>query len=721
MAAKPRPTLTIKKAADKIMIDGLLNETSWSNAEIAKEFHQNFPYDTSYAVTRTSVRVTYDSDNLYIAAICYDSLQGDFVIQSLKQDFSYPISDAFAVFIDPFNDKINGFSFAVNPMGVQREGLLEGGAGFGVTTAWDNKWYSKVVREKGRWVVEMAIPFKSIRFKPDITTWGINFSRNDLKRNENSSWAAVPRNFNIASLAFTGELHWDAPPQKAGANVSLIPYGIGSITKDYASKATNEYGYNVGGDAKVAISSSLNLDLTVNPDFSQVEVDRQQTNLSRFSLFFPERRQFFIENSDLFGQFGFRQIRPFFSRQIGLYNGQSVPIIAGARLSGKLDKYWRIGALNIQTAGNEFISGEDTTRLDGQNYSVAVVQRQVLKRSNITGIFVNRQRFDGKRFDGSDFNRIAGLQFEFASMNNKWRGKVFYQHSFNPGNRVDNITHATWMMYNSQNLFWMWNHEYVGQGFIADVGFVPRNRIFNPEKGEYEQLNYWRWEPFVNYKFYPKGSVINQHSPGIYVSHYNDDEFETTEYIYQLNYKVVFQNSTVVEAKANRQFTKLFYDRDVTFSGGTPIPAGGYTNHGGLVKFTSNKRRKFTYNLSADYASYFNGTKIAYGGAVSYRLQPWGTFSLSYLRNEIRLPEPSSDAYISLIGPKIELSFTKSIFFTTFFQYNTQIDNFNINSRLQWRFKPMSDLFIVYTDNYDSNLGIKNRAIVLKLNYWLTL
>ena len=432
---KPKPFLIIKKANGKIIIDGELNEPDWSRelgTNVAKKFFQNQPYDTSYAETKTEVRVTYDNDFLYIGAICFDSIPGDYIIQSLKRDFSYPVSDAFAVYIAPFNDKVNGFSFAVNPLGVQREGLISGGGPFGVTTSWDNKWRSKVVRYDNKWIVEMAIPFKTLRYKEGVNIWGINFSRNNLKRNENSSWSPVPRNFNIASLAYTGDLIFDEPPKKAGANISLIPYAIGGINRDYLADNITHANVNTGLDAKIAVTSSLNLDITINPDYSQVEVDRQIINLTRFSLFFPEKRQFFIENSDLFSEFGFRQIRPFFSRNIGLFEGQIVPIIAGARISGNINKDWRIGLMNMQTA-------RDTTLgLNPQNYTVAAFQRMLFGRSNIAGIFVNRQGLTDTEINYTDYNRILGLDFNLRSNNNQWLGKAFYHHSFTPQFKSDN-------------------------------------------------------------------------------------------------------------------------------------------------------------------------------------------------------------------------------------------------------------------------------------------
>ena len=202
--------ISIFKTSEKINIDGELKEDVWSKCDQASDFWQNFPFDTSIAITKTVAMITYDEKNIYVAAICYDSLPGNYIIQSLKRDFAYPVSDAFVVTIDPFADKQNGFSFGVNPYGVQREGLVSNGGDQGATINWDNKWFSEVKRFKDKWIVEMAIPFKSIRFKNDLKDWRINFSRNDLKRNENSTWNKVPRQFNVSSLAYTGTLHIDS-------------------------------------------------------------------------------------------------------------------------------------------------------------------------------------------------------------------------------------------------------------------------------------------------------------------------------------------------------------------------------------------------------------------------------------------------------------------------------------------------------------------------------
>ena len=235
--------------------------------------------------------------------------------------------------------------------------------------------------DENQWIGEMAIPFKSIRYKSGSKEWGINFSRLDLKANEKSAWAPVPRQFPSVSLAYTGVLVWDEAPPIQKNNISLIPYVLGYADEE---KST----FKIGGDAKFSLTPSLNLDLTINPDFSQADVDQQVTNLDRFELFFPERRQFFIENADLFANFGYSTIRPFFSRRIGL----GTPIQAGARLSGNIDNNWRVGLMNIQTQENEDIG------LPQQNFSVFTLQRKVQARSNINLMLVNKESFKDSDF-----------------------------------------------------------------------------------------------------------------------------------------------------------------------------------------------------------------------------------------------------------------------------------------------------------------------------------
>ena len=373
--------LTIRKTVDKIKIDGDLDELSWKSADVAKDFFMITPVDTEKATQFSEARVSFDENFFYIAIIFFNNtVKGNYVVESLKRDFSFGKNDNFLVAIDPFINQTTGFAFGLNAYGAQWDGTMYDGRR--VDLNWDTKWYSKVKFDEDKWICEIGIPFKSIRYNENNSIWGINFSRLDLKASEKSSWAPVPRQFPSVSLAYTGSLVWEDPPPKQVNNISLIPYGASNSS--IINEKTNKNNIKVGGDLKYNLTSALNLDVTLNPDFSQAEIDRQVTNLDRFELFFPERRQFFLENADLFSNFGYQTIRPFFSRRIGL----NVPIIGGVRISGNLDEKWRLGLMTIQTQKDE------NSSLSANNFSVLSLQKKVFDRSNLNLIYVNKQELN---------------------------------------------------------------------------------------------------------------------------------------------------------------------------------------------------------------------------------------------------------------------------------------------------------------------------------------
>lgn len=690
--------LQIKKSTDQITVDGALNEESWKSADVAKDFFRVLPMDTGYAETKTEVMMTYDDKNIYMAIICWDSLPGDNIIASLRRDFEFGLNDNFLAFIDPFQDKTNGFSFGSSAAGAQWDGLQSNGGQVGLE--WDNKWGSELVKEDGRHIHEFGIPFKTVRYKKGIDRWGINFSRLDIKRNEKSSWAPVPRQFSTASLAFTGSLEWDQPPPPPGTNISLIPYVKGQGLKDHEAGSDTKYEFDGGFDAKIGITSSLNLDLTVNPDFSQVEIDEQVTNLSRFELFFPEKRQFFLENSDLFANFGHRDIRPFFSRRIGLES----PIIAGTRLSGRINKDWRIGLMDVAT------SRVDSTNFPGQNYLVAAVQRRVFSRSNLAFMFVNRDALDSHPEDTlhNHWNRVAGLDFNLFTDDNLWAGKVFIHASATPDKQ--DIAHALALEYNGQNLGFQWEHEYVGEDFVADVGFVPRT-------------GYYRLNPDIEYKWYPNSSVVNRHGPLMRNQVWVTNGWGFTDYQLTLQYELLMLNTVQYSMEYQESYIRLTEPFDPTNIGKDTLATGSEHNFRTIgASIQSNKRKLFTYNLEGSYGGFFNGTKKNIQISLGYRFQPYGSISLAMDYNRLTFPDKSNNTTFLLVGPKFDITFTNKIFFTTWVQYNNQIDNVNVNSRFQWRFAQASDLFIVYSDNYYSEtFKVKSRALVVKLNYWFNL
>lgn len=693
---------------ENLVHDGVLDDEVYSEFG-AYDFVQNFPTDSLSASYQTKAWVFFDKDFLYVSAQCYAE-KNDYTIQSLVRDFDLFTNEAFTVAISPFNDQTNGFYFSVSPYGTQHEGTIQYGGAFGGVNVWDNTWYSEVSINENGWSLEMKIPFKTIRYNKENREWGINFIRTDLQNNEVSTWNHVPQNFNFLSLSNTGLLQWSESPPEAGTNISLIPYAISGWNKDYSSDQ-DKFKLNAGMDAKIAITSSLNLDLTINPDFSQVDADVQITNLSRFSLFFPERRQFFLENSDIFERFGFSKIRPFFSRQIGLSQGQTIPILAGARLSGSINENWRIGLMDLQTEG--------TSLGPPENFAVGAIQRRVGNWGNIAFIGVNKQQFasNNKPITGG-FNRVFGLDYNLQSPNGKHRGKFFYHHSLT--NSTSDYAHASWYMYNTRKLTFHWNHEYVGRDFRADVGFVPRVQNYNSETGEFVQKSYWRLEPSLTFRHYPKKGKITYIAPEVYFSEYYDKDFAPTETRLAPSVFFLMKDQSSFSLTTGYNQVRLLFNTDITFSGNTPHTPGYYSFNDITAYYGSSPINLLNYEIELKYGQYYTGNIISAASGIAYRIQPRFKLSTSVEFNNIYFDKDFENIQLLIFSPRVDFQFNKKMFFTTFVQYNTQVNNVNINARFQYRFKPMSDLFIVYTDNYNANIfGIKNRAMVIKLVWWL--
>ncbi len=697
--------INIKKTALPVTLDGIGDEQAWKNTDVAKDFFMVLPMDSGKANETTEIRMTYDSDNLYLLATFYNATKGAYFVESLRRDFVFGKNDNFLLFLDPFNNQTTGFSFGANAYGAQWDGTMYGGGS--VDLNWDTKWRSEVTQDDEKWVLEMAIPFKSIRYEADVTEWGINFSRLDLKSGEKSSWTPIPRQFPTASLAYTGVLVWDAAPPSPGTNISLIPYALAGLRRDVQNNGKTELDGKIGGDAKWSVTSSLNLDLTINPDFSQVEVDRQVTNLDRFELFFPERRQFFLENGDLFANFGYTNIRPFFSRRIGL----GVPIDAGVRLSGNLDEKWRLGVMDMQT------SGIDNMGLPNQNFAVLSLQRRVFSRSNINLMFVNKESLnypidtDSIRTIFPKFNRNLGLEYNLASPNNLWTGKAFFLKSFAPGKIGNGITQAAHVEYKSRQWNWRIQEEWVEEKYTAEVGFVPRRGYVNINS-------------FAGYLFFPKGGIILSHGPRVNGSYFFTEDLKRTDNLNALEYLVEFRKRSTLNISFLNEQIELLAPFDPTRSGKDSLAIGTRSNWNGLsFDFVSKPQSLLTYSLGGRYGGYYlNGNRTSFTSELGYRFQPFVSISANVNYNQINMPDPWRRTDFWLLGSKVDVTFTNKLFFANLFQYNEQTKNFNLNSRFQWRYKPASDLFLVYTNNYllEPFTG-RDWSITLKMTYWLNL
>ena len=713
-------SLNIKKTSDKIILDGILDESAWITSDSAYNFIQNFPSDTSLAIAQTVAYIRYDDQYIYVAAKMYNvSEPRKYVTTSLRRDFRGDGNDSFSVIFDPFQDKTNGTLFGMNPFGVRREGFISNGDDYSFD--WDNKWDGASKIYDGYWTVEMAIPFNSLRFNENQKEWNINFYRIDSQTTEKSTWSYIPRNLSIGNMGSNQKLIWDLPVKKGGANISLIPYIAAGVNNDYINNGKTDYLRDIGFDMKFGISSGLNLDLTVNPDFSQVDVDQQVTNLDRFEIFFPEKRQFFLENADLFSNNGRWGTRPFFSRRIGIVTDTTTglalqnPIPIGLRLSGKLSQNTRVGLLNMQGAKN------DSIQQPSINYMVATIQQKVLNRSNLDFIFVNKQPFKLALGDSSyqaDRNQTVGLDFNLLSANNKWSGTLFLHHSFDEVKLKKAHASGIYLNYNTLNWDWKISSQNIGAGYNPEVGFVRRT--------DFRQL-----ASTIQYSYFPKLGKVQSHGPGFDFDILGRQNIGFLDWDINLLYRVRFNNTSSLNFRLRRQFTRLTFNFDPSGSDGLELSENeSYAYNFIIGSWSSDSRRKLTFRLKTNSGQYFNGYRLNLSGTLAYRFQPIGITSIDFTYNQIKLPHPYNSSKLYLIGPKFDFTFTKKLFWTTYVQYNNQIENLNINSRLQWRFKPVSDIYIVYTDNYFAynNLdgffqigSVKYRAISFKITYWLNL
>ena len=716
-APNPRHRLVIRPAGGRIVLDGRLTERDWQLAPVARRFWRHYPDDTSLAARPTEVRLTYDRHHLYVGIVAFQ--RQEYVVQSLRRDFGTGgNADAVVVNIDPFGDRQNAFHFAVNPYGVQREGLVSNGDH--LSTHWDNRWFSRVTNLPDRWVVEMAIPFKTLRYRDEATEWGINFFRYNQTDNERSSWVPIPRGFGSSDLAFSGTLAWQRPPPRPGLNLALIPYALGSASHDHLGGTSATTGYNVGFDAKIGLTPALHLDLTVNPDFAQVEVDQQVTNLSRFELHFPERRQFFTENADLFGTFGFSKANPFFSRRIGLarspVSGQLEPqaIPVGLKLSGKLNDRWRVGLLTVQTAPNA------TLGVRGANYTVATAQYRVFARSNVGGIVVNRLGPTG-------YNTVLGADYNLASAGGAWQGKLFYHTLLLNHNRPGQYASGARLEYASRRFGAETEAEAIGRNYTPEVGFVPRRGIARAsQKLSYTYLPKGSWRERVNaLSLAPEADLV-----------YGLADRRVLDAEAGVSVRVKFQNTASLKVTPWRwEYVYLFSPFDPSGRGDADraLPEGTeYRFTQGRVQYQSDGRQPFHATVEGRFGRYFNGNLLGLHAHLHHRLQPVAQFGLEAGYTRIRLPDGFNDADLWLLGPRADLTFTKNLYFTALAQYNSQNNNLGFNARLQWRFRPVSDFFLVYTDNYFTQgtrvsdtqffepFQPKNRALVAKLTYWFS-
>lgn len=705
----------VKQTQEKFVIDGVLDETAWESAESIGDFQQYFPADNVLAEYQTDIRMLVDKETLYVGIKVYTP-GNDYVISSLERDFRATGNDNISLIFDTFNDGNNAFLFGINPLGVRREVLISGGGQdlSGFTPSWDVKWKGESKIYDGYYTAEMAIPLTSFKFAEGETKWRFQSYRFDMQSNERSNWFRIPQNQSVINLAFMGDMYFEKPLGRSRTPLAIIPYINGISDKDFTTDNSNS-SVKVGGDAKIAIGNGMNLDITINPDFSNVEVDEIFTNLTRFEVNLPERRQFFIDNNDLFGGFGNNDdANPFFSRRIGIATdrfGNTVQndILGGARLSGKLNKNLRLGFLNIQT------DKDVEQEIASNNNMMFALQQKVFNRSNISMFFLNRQRTGSEDYFEAEnsYNRVIGIDYNLASEDNVWSGKFYTHKSFQPGDSDDSYSAGALLRRNTR----LWNFSadliYVDDDFRSDLGFIRRKDII-------------RSTTSVSRLFWPETGKVNNHSiefePTLIWR--PELDYQKTDHKIELSYRVTLKDFIEYGVTYNNNYIFLARPFDPTGTdGGLELPANqAYTFNAVDFFYNSNSAEIFSFRARTGLGEFYNGKRYTLGGEALLRIQPKVRLSLNINYDKIELPDPYPSADLWLVSPRVGITFSKSIFWSTIFQYSNQRDNLGINSRLQWRFAPLSDLFIVYNDNYFVNtIEPKFRSINLKLSYWLNI
>lgn len=700
-------------------LDGKLDEDIWKSIAPVSGFERNFPDDLGLANYQTEVRMFYDGINIYLGAMLHRNPSEKYAISTLQIDFPFYENDAFGLILDPFGDLTNGVGFYVNAGGAWRDEQIYAGAFVDATI--DYKWQAEVFRANDFWSLEMVIPFRSIRYR-EGTDWNVNFVRNEVGANERSAWGRTPINFLLGNLAFSGKLSWDAEPKQMNTPIFVIP----SLTAMQVHESGKESQVKIQPslDSKIAISSAVNLDLTLNPDFSQTKADQLQLNLTRFELTFPEQRLFFLENGDLFAAFGNDSwgsplVRPFFSRRIGLrYDSlyqTYVPtrVLGGARAAGKLNSNLRFGAMSMLTAAQELSAEEGGGVLPAQNYSVVAFQQKLFARSNLAAMFVNRQAFgyDSTKQIGIDphnFNRLMALEFNFARQDDKISGKVFFNSEFKDQGQKPTTAEGIVVNHNTKRWRNTVGLSRIGKDFNPEVGLVPRNNVVNTNA-------------HVAYSIFPKKGFVNQ-LEFLANGHFYFSPSGPLLDIFAINgLHAILRKTEDIWLVHIREQVTLQAPFDPLFGAASALDSGAVHTYDYLrLAIGSDKRQAFFGDIVGDFGEYYNGRQYRVQGKLNYRIRPIATIGINYDLGYYSLRNPEANTKIGLLGLNTDLTFRNNLFFTSMVQYTSLSENVNLFGRLQWRFKPLSDFFLIYSGNKDSvHLKSRNQSLVAKVVWWI--
>lgn len=683
------------------VVDGLLDEPVWSQGVAVGDFVQREPMEGRPVSQRTEVRILTDGEAIYIGAWLFDDDPSSIVYGETLRDASLGDADAFSLIFDTYHDRQNGFVFATTPAGIEYDGQVtnEGqgggrgrqqrGSGGGFNLNWDGSWEVATSRDDRGWYAEMRIPFSTLRYREGgFQTWGLNFERSIRRNNELAVWAPLPRQFSINRVSLAGTLELEAPARRI---FTASPYVLGDVFRDYtvASPETDVDG-KVGGDAKIGLSPSLTLDLTVNTDFAQAEVDDQQINLTRFSLFFPEKRAFFLENAGIFAVGSSRSAELFFSRRIGLTGGQEVPIQGGARLTGRAAGL-QIGLLNIQT-DELSLRDPDTGVLEPvaspSNFGVVRAYRELPNRSRLGAIFVSKLNTS----NADDFNLTYGIDGRLGIGQDLtfdgWFGMTTTGLEATPEDVGSGFNEGEYGV----NL----DGQYVTRDWQISAGYRQIGDTFNPEVGFLNRRAYRHVSSRVlRHVRTPGVSWFREFRPHVSWSQFWALDGFSESYLVHVDNHFAFENGAFFQLPGFN-FTGEGLREPFEIRPGIVIPAGSYDNYD--WEFRANTDRSAPLSLSGgwSYGGFFSGTRFGPNATLAYRLGDMLSASLSVDYFDVDLEEGSFET--SVVRLNASYTFTPRLYLQANVQYNDDSENLGTNLRLGWLDTAGTGLFVVYND-----------------------
>ncbi|HCR54513.1 MAG TPA: hydrolase [Cytophagales bacterium] len=705
---KERPQAAAIQLTVEPVIDGeVINDELWQQFPAFDGLKQIRPYSGQPASEKTEIRIGYTETMLYVAVVCYDSQPDKLVVSDARRDASLDGTDSFLFIIDTYHDRQNGFVFGTNSLGVEYDGQVDnegqgnfnnnrqqGGTIGGFNLNWDASWVVKSKVGDYGWSAEFAIPLRTIRFASGKDmVWGLNIQRNIRKTNEVAYWAPLPIQFDLKRLSLAGEL--TGLNLKSPGNLKLIPYVLNNTAKDFSkdpSKVKNTP--DVGADIKYSITPSLTLDLTYNTDFAQVEVDQQQINLDRFNLFFPEKRPFFLENAGFFTVGSPGEVDLFFSRKIGIAEtGQIVPIIGGARVSGRVNKT-NVGVLSMFT---DDVDVNDSVKIQKNNFNVARVNQQVGQRSTIGGTFVSREGGGAE----NDYNRVFAMDGKIG-IGKKAQISGFFARSNSPDSIDDGNSFKLQSQYQWNGLDMNLAYTQVDEGFDPQAGFLFRKAFRKPEFLILKTIR-------MNGKM---GGMLEIRPHVSYRGFWDFEGFQETGFLHVDNHWV-WKNGFEIHTGIN--FTEEGSLTDFKIPGlGVVLPAGSFTNQEAQIVVITNPSKKFYISTRHVMGGYFLGSRSAHSGTIGFRIGDRFNSDYTFNHNDIHLMERNFAT--DVFGARLSYSFTPRMTLQSFFQYNSAADIVSANIRFNLLEQANTGLFVVYNEIWDGG-SVLNRSFTIKYTH----